>query len=134
MAFQNLKTNSMINFVKLFAVIALVLLLINFYRELDFYDLELPIFTVLMILIGWFNRIKFYKEFKIDEHTIQVIVNSNVFGVSYISITDDKLGLLKKARVRGKSFTLADDKTGLSVCIKLSEDGKLVGEVKKLEQ
>jgi len=133
MAYANLNTSIVINFIKLITVFLCVLALTRIFTYVNFYGMEFIIFTVSVVIIAWFNKVKFCKSFPFGGDRISVMVKVNIFGYSFVSISSENLSQINKVCTRGKNYAFIDDELKLSINIKqLNSTGAPKCEVMRL--
>ncbi|WDE03679.1 hypothetical protein SG34_020165 [Thalassomonas viridans] len=133
MSFATLNTNVVINFIRLTAVFLGVLVLTNIFTYVNFYGVEFIIFTILVVIIAWLNKVKYCRNFPFEGDIISVMVKVNIFGYSYVSISSKSLNQLNQVCTREKNYIFIDEKLKLSINIKQLNSADLPRcEVKKL--
>lgn len=100
-----LKTNFLVNFIKLNLALIIILLAAKAYHHFDFYGLNEIWFIPLMLLIGWIYRINFFEKIHFDVDEIDIRVSKNIFGFSYIKLVDSNSQVIFFDRVNKANFS-----------------------------
>lgn len=97
--YVELKTNFLVNLVKLTLALVIIFLAAKAYHHYDFYGLNEIWFIPFMLLIGWMYRINFFEKIRDGDDEVDVIVSKNIFGFSYVKLFDSNSNIIFFERV-----------------------------------
>lgn len=125
MKYSTLKTNRLLNWIRLLLVFPVVLVNSLLYKIINFYGLEWVITVLVYAILLWFFRVKYSDSINFGSKTLKISVKSNLLGFYFVRV---KLNgeSIKKLTTRNKTFFIEDKDKSLSIRFKIGNDGKTV--------
>jgi len=123
--YSTLKTNRLLNWIRLLLVFPVVLVNSLLYKIINFYGLEWVITVLVYAILLWFFRVKYSDSINFGSKTLKISVKSNLLGFYFVRV---KLNgeSIKKLTTRNKTFFIEDKDKSLSIRFKIGNDGKTV--------
>ena len=125
MTYRILKTNLLLNWIRLLLVFPVILVNSLLFKIINFYGLEWVITVLVYAILLWFFRVKYSDSINFGSNTLKISVKTNLLGFYFVRV---KLNgeFIKKLTTRNKTFVIEDKDKSLSIRFKIGSDGKTI--------
>jgi hypothetical protein len=125
LTYRILKTNLLLNWIRLLLVFPVILVNSLLFKIINFYGLEWVITVLVYAILLWFFRVKYSDSVNFGSNTLKISVKTNLLGFYFVRV---KLNgeFIKKLTTRNKTFVIEDKDKSLSIRFKIGSDGKTI--------